>query len=210
MVAWWGASTSFQLYRGSSDDQDPISKTALTLLRIGDDEADTSCVLVRSAIFSYCSAKTAAWQTTLTAPHLETMSASQVYIAGVGISFSSQQDLTNGATEAGARALLDAGITYAKVQLSVACSLDEAEARIPRECFKTFGRQKSPLCSMDSHSALHILAQCIRTGQIDCAMLVGLDKVRCLWPSSFPIKLTGQPGSCRPTWQYRKGIEPDG
>lgn len=108
------------------------------------------------------------------------MPASQVHVAGVGISFSSRQDLTNGATEAGARALLDAGITYAKVQLSVAGSLDEVQARIPRECFKAFGRQKAPICSMDSHSALHVLAQCVRTGQTDCAMLVGLDKVRYL------------------------------
>lgn len=106
------------------------------------------------------------------------MPASQVHVAGVGISFSSRQDLTNGATEAGARALLDAGITYAKVQLSVAGSLDEVQARIPRECFKAFGRQKATICSMDSHSALYMLAQCVRTGQTDCAMLVGLDKVR--------------------------------
>lgn len=109
------------------------------------------------------------------------MSASQVHIAGVGIALSSRQDLTNGAIEAGARALLDAGITYAKVQLSAACSLDEAQARIPRECFKAFGRQKAPVCSMDSHSALHMIAQCLRTGQANCAMLVGLDKVRELW-----------------------------
>jgi hypothetical protein len=113
------------------------------------------------------------------------MSASQVHIAGVGIALSSRQDLSNGATEAGARALLDAGITYAKVQLSVACSLDEAQARIPQECFRAFGRQKAPICSMDSHSALHMLAQCVRTGQTDCAMLVGLDKVRYLQPSSL-------------------------
>jgi len=108
------------------------------------------------------------------------MSASQVHIAGVGIAFSSQQDVANGAIEAGARALLDAGITYAKVQLSVACSLEGAQASIPQKCFKAFGRQKAPVCSMDSHSALHMLAQCVRTGQADCAMLIGLDKVRCL------------------------------
>ena len=106
------------------------------------------------------------------------MSASQVHIAGVGIAISSRNDLTNGAVEAGTRALLDAGITYAKVQLSVACLLQEIQARIPQECFKAFGRQKAPICSMDSHSALPILAQCVRTGQTDCAILIGLDKVR--------------------------------
>lgn len=108
------------------------------------------------------------------------MSASQVHIAGVGIAFSSRQGATDGAVEAGARALLDAGITYAKVQLSVACSLEGAQARIPQECFKAFGRQKAPVCSMDSRSALHMLAQCVRAGQTDCAMLIGLDKVRYL------------------------------
>jgi sterol carrier protein 2 len=105
------------------------------------------------------------------------MSVSRVHVAGIGLSFSSQQDITNGAIDAGARALLDAGITYAKVQLSVACSLENSQASVPRECFKAFGRQKAPVCSMDSHSALHIVAQCIRTGQTDCAILVGLDKV---------------------------------
>jgi hypothetical protein len=129
--------------------------------------------------------KTPTQRATLTVPNLEKMSASQVHVAGVGISFSSRQDLANGATEAGARALLDAGITYAKVQLSVACSLDEAQARIPQECFSAFGRQKAPICSMDSHPALHMLAQCVRTGQTDCAMLVGLDKVIFLRQSSF-------------------------
>ena len=33
-------------YRGSSGDQRTISETALTLLRIGDDEADISCVTI--------------------------------------------------------------------------------------------------------------------------------------------------------------------
>ena len=106
------------------------------------------------------------------------MSAPQAHIAGIGISFSSRQDLTNGAIEAGTRALLDAGVTYAKVQLSVACSLEDARASISGECFRAFGRQKAPVCSMDSYSALHVVAQCVRTGQTDCAMLIGLDKVR--------------------------------
>jgi sterol carrier protein 2 len=105
------------------------------------------------------------------------MPVSRVHIAGIGLSFSSRQDLNDGAIDAGTRALLDAGITYAKAQLSVACSLEDSQASIPRECFKAFGRQKAPVCSMDSYSALHMLSQCVRTGQTDCAMLVGLDKV---------------------------------
>lgn len=106
------------------------------------------------------------------------MSASQVHIAGIGISYSSREDLANSAIEAGTRALLDAGITYAKVQLSVACSLEDAQAHIPQACFRAFGRQKAPVCSIDSHSALHMVAQGVRTGQNECAMLIGLDEVR--------------------------------
>lgn len=117
------------------------------------------------------------WRKEFLALHFETMPVSQVHIAGIGLSSSSRQDLNDGAIDAGTRALLDAGITYAKVQLSVACSLEDSQAHIPQECFKAFGRQKAPVCSMDSYSALHMLSQCVRTGQTDCAMLVGLDKV---------------------------------
>jgi sterol carrier protein 2 len=105
------------------------------------------------------------------------MSATQVHIAGVGISISSDQDINNSAIDAGTKALLDAGITYAKVQLSVACSFGDSRIRIPQTCFKAFGRQKAPTGSMDSSSALYMAAQCVRNGQIDCAMLVGLDAV---------------------------------
>jgi predicted nucleic acid-binding Zn finger protein len=105
------------------------------------------------------------------------MSATQVHIAGVGISTSSPQDLNNSAIDAGTKALLDAGITYGKVQLSVACSLGDTQTRIPQACFKAFGRQKAPIGSMDSGSALYMVAQCVRSGQIDCAMLIGLDTV---------------------------------
>jgi 3-oxoacyl-[acyl-carrier-protein] synthase III len=105
------------------------------------------------------------------------MSATQVHIAGVGISTSPPQDLNNSAIDAGTKALLDAGITYGKVQLSVACSLGDTQTRIPQACFKAFGRQKAPTGSMDSASALYMAAQCVRNGQIDCAMLIGLDTV---------------------------------
>jgi len=176
-------------------------------LRISDDEADISCVSI-SDLFVSIDEDTRTWSPALSALRLATMSSSQAHIAGVGIAFSSRHDLTNGAIEAGTRALLDAGITYAKVQLSVACSLESAQAHIPQKCFKAFGRQKAPVCSMDSHSALHTLAQCITTGQTDCAMLVGLDKVRICGRWSGPIKLT-VPGSYRPKRQCRKGMDPD-
>lgn len=105
------------------------------------------------------------------------MSVSQVHIAGVGISSFSRRELADGAVAAGAKALLDAGITYAKVQLSIACSLEDADLRVPQICFKAFGKQKAPICSADSHSALYMGSQCVRGGQADCVMLVGLDAV---------------------------------
>ena len=188
-------------YCGLSDDQHPIRWTSS---RTGDDEADISCVTI-SGLFVLVGEDTRTWRVTLSALRFETMSTSQVHIAGVGIAFSSRQDLADGAIKAGARALLDAGITYAKVQLSVACSLESAQARIPQECFRAFGRQKAPTCSMDSFSALHILAQCVRTGETDCAMLVGLDQVSTCVRRSGSLKLTDHTGSCRPKRRYRKG-----
>jgi len=106
------------------------------------------------------------------------MSQPQAHIAGIGISSGTQQDISNLAVSAGAKALLDAGITYAKVRLSIACSLEEARLSIPQECFKAFGRQKAPICAVDSQSALFTAVQCVRSGQIDCAMVVGLDLER--------------------------------
>jgi sterol carrier protein 2 len=105
------------------------------------------------------------------------MSQSQAHIAGIGISSGTQQDISNLAISAGAKALLDAGITYAKVRLSIACSLEEAQLSIPQACLKAFGRQKAPVCVVDSQSALFTAVQCVRSGQIDCAMVVGLDMV---------------------------------
>lgn len=105
------------------------------------------------------------------------MHQSQAHIAGIGISSGTQQDICNLAVSAGAKALLDAGITYAKVGLSIACSLEETGLSIPQACFKAFGRQKAPICAVDSHSALFAAVQCVRSGQIDCVMVVGLDMV---------------------------------
>jgi sterol carrier protein 2 len=105
------------------------------------------------------------------------MSSSQAHIAGIGLSSGTQQNISDLAVSAGAKALLDAGITYAKVRLSIACSLEEARLSIPQACFKAFGRQKAPVCAVDSQSALFTAVQCVRSGQIDCAMIIGLDEV---------------------------------
>lgn len=118
------------------------------------------------------------------------MSVSQVHIAGVGISSFPRQELADGAVAAGAKALLDAGITYAKVQLSIACSLEDADLRVPQTCFKAFGKQKAPICSADSHTALYMASQCVKGGQADCVMLVGLDAVSVDIPERHAKSLT--------------------
>lgn len=106
------------------------------------------------------------------------MPASAVHIAGVGISLSTKSDLDNLAVSAGTKALLDAGITYGKVELGVACFLNEPDIHIPRSCFKAFGRQKACVSEIDGHSALFTAVQCVRSAQTDCALLVGVDSVR--------------------------------
>jgi hypothetical protein len=136
------------------------------------------------------------------------MLATRVHIAGVGISSCSRDDLFNGAIEAGAKALLDAGITYAQVSLSIACSLEDEEQRIPKTCFKAFGKQKAPILLADSNSALYMASQCVRNAQSDCVMLIGLDSVRLLTLNETEEILTSQVGTCRPKWRLGSGKNP--
>ncbi|KAM0715127.1 hypothetical protein Q7P37_009592 [Cladosporium fusiforme] len=105
------------------------------------------------------------------------MPASAVHIAGIGLSSSTGLDINKLAISAGTKALLDAGITYAKVESSVACFLDEPHTRIARSLFKIFGRQKASVSEIDGHSALSTAVQCVSSGQTDCALLVGVDVV---------------------------------
>lgn len=105
------------------------------------------------------------------------MPAPAVYIAGIGLSSSMTSDLNSLAVSAATKALLDSGITYAKVELSIACFLDDSDTRIPRTCFKAFGRQRASLSEIDIHSALSTAVQCVQSGQTNCALLVGADSV---------------------------------
>jgi 3-oxoacyl-[acyl-carrier-protein] synthase III len=132
------------------------------------------------------------------------MSQSKAHIAGIGFSSGTRQDISNLAVSAGAKALLDAGITYAKVRLSIACSLEEAGLSVPQACFKAFGRQKAPICAVDSQSALFTAAQCVRSGQIDCVMVVGLDMVS-YFASQSPPLLIRRAGTREQVWQANKG-----
>lgn len=99
------------------------------------------------------------------------------HVAGIGLSLSSRNDVNEIAISSIAKALLDAGITYSKVGLSIACSSDDGKLRIPTTCFEAFGKQKAPVITVDSHGALFTAVQYVRGGQIDCTVLVGMDTV---------------------------------
>ncbi len=108
----------------------------------------------------------------------ETMRAGQAHIAGVGTSSATNNSSFDElAISAGTKALLDAGITYNVVDHSVACFLDD-QLRIPRSCFDAFGLERAPVSEVDAHSGLFTAVQCVRSGQANCVLLLGLDRVR--------------------------------
>ncbi|KAK3115786.1 hypothetical protein LTR53_004517 [Teratosphaeriaceae sp. CCFEE 6253] len=105
-----------------------------------------------------------------------TMSTSIAHIVGIGISERTDAPLECLAVSAAAKALLDAGITYSEVDLSVAGSLND-RSRVSRSCFSTFGSEGAPILEVDNHSALFLATQCIRSRQHSCALVIGLDRV---------------------------------
>lgn len=112
------------------------------------------------------------------------------HIAGVGISLSeteSNASIESLAVSAGTKALLDAGITYAKIDLSIA-TFCEPELRIPKSCFRTFGNQKAAVTEVENHAALFTAASCVRSQQAECVLLVGIDLVR--WSTSPVVRAT--------------------
>ena len=103
------------------------------------------------------------------------MRLSQAHIAGIGISEASNGKLNESAVSAGTKALLDAGVTYDDVDLSLAGILDD-QVRTPRSCFTTFGTGGAPICEVDNHCALSTAVQCIKSRQTNCALVIGLDR----------------------------------
>lgn len=102
------------------------------------------------------------------------MRISQVHIAGIGVTTApdrAQPD--NTAISAATKALLDAGITYADVETSFACFLDDL--RVSSSCFDTFGKRGAPIYQIDNHAGLLAASQSIQSRQSDCALLVGID-----------------------------------
>ena len=99
------------------------------------------------------------------------------HIAGIGISTRVPDATLNDlAISAGTKALLDAGVTYSDVDQSIACFLDN-DVRIPRQCFSIFGMQGAPVTEVDNHSGFSSAVQNIRSGQSNCVLVVGVDRV---------------------------------
>lgn len=98
------------------------------------------------------------------------MHVSPVHIAGVGISIDKTIS-ENLSVAAGTKALLDAGLTYSDIDLSVTCP------QIPRSCLRAFGRQGGSTIEVDNDSALVAAVQYIRSGTSQCALVLGFDQV---------------------------------
>ena len=103
-----------------------------------------------------------------------------MYVAGVGISYlnttTTDAALNELAISAGTKALLDAGITYGDVDLSLACFLDHT-LKIPKACFNAFGKTGSPAAEVDCYSGFFGAAQYVGSGHAQCALMIGFDKV---------------------------------
>lgn len=100
------------------------------------------------------------------------------HIAGIGTSIETPVTAVNDlAISAGTKALLDAGVTYSSVDQSVACFLDN-QLHIPRSCFNTFGMTGTPVAEIDNVSGLNTAVNFIRSGQCNCVLAIGIDRVR--------------------------------
>jgi len=104
------------------------------------------------------------------------MHLSSVHIAGVGISEGTDASSDELAVSAGIKALLDAGITYADVDASVAGFTDK-QFRIKTSCFDAFGVQGAPACEVDGFDGLSTATQRIKSRQANCVLIIGNDEV---------------------------------
>ena len=108
------------------------------------------------------------------------MGPSPVYVVGVGVSYlgisKTESALHDLAISAGTKALLDAGITYGDVDLSLACFLDD-DLKIPKASFNSFGKTGTATAEVDSYSGFFGAAQYVGSGHAQCALMVGFDKV---------------------------------
>lgn len=121
------------------------------------------------------------------------------YVAGVGMTpFNSPKksasltddpasDYINLAVEAGVKALLDAGITYDKVDQGIGCYVF-GDSACGQRVFYGLGMTGIPIfnvhnyCSSGS-TGLWLAGQAIRSGAADCVLVIGFDK---MYPGALP------------------------
>ncbi|CAK3740975.1 nonspecific lipid-transfer [Lecanosticta acicola] len=104
------------------------------------------------------------------------MRVSQAHIAGIGVTGGSKHTRTRIdklAISAATKALLDAGVTYGCVDLTVASFLDET--RIPPKCLDAFGKHGAPVCQVDNTLGLFTAAQAVKSKQSECVLLLSID-----------------------------------
>lgn len=108
------------------------------------------------------------------------MQNSGAYIAGVGVhhikATSSNVALDALMVSAGVKALLDAGVTYDDVDQSVACFFDQ-DLKATKAGFETYGKTGTPVYEVECFSGLYTAIQLVRSGDANCVLMVGVDKV---------------------------------
>lgn len=119
------------------------------------------------------------------------------YVIGVGLTKfvkpGGERDYPEMAYEAGLKALLDAQINYDDVETGIACYCF-GDSTCGQRVFYQFGMTTIPIYNTNNACAtgstgLHMARTLVRSGVIDCAMVVGFEKM--------------QRGSIRSAWADR-------
>lgn len=125
--------------------------------------------------------------------------ASATYVAGVGMTpFNSPKksaslavnpdsDYLDLAVEAGVKALLDAGLTYDSVDQGVG-SYVFGDSTCAQRVFYALGMTGVPIINVNNYcsagsTGLWLANQAIRSGQADCVLCIGFDK---MYPGPLP------------------------
>jgi sterol carrier protein 2 len=122
---------------------------------------------------------------------------SPVYVLGVGLTRFEKprglRDYPELGYEAGIKAMLDAQINYDDVQTGVAC-FNYGDSTSGQRVFYQFGMTSIPIlntgnaCATGS-SGLFIARNLVQSGAIDCALVIGFEKMK--------------PGAIKSTWDDR-------
>ncbi|KAL7956198.1 thiolase-like protein [Trichoderma compactum] len=99
-----------------------------------------------------------------------------------------QSDYLDLAVEAGVKALLDAGLTFDKVDQGIGCYVF-GDSTCAQRVFYSLGMTSIPIlnvhnyCSSSGSTGIWLANQAIRSGDADCVMVVGFDK---MYPGVLP------------------------